>query len=66
MPSSTRSLGVNTESCTNEMIFAKLLDLERLLTPVSAHAQWVDGLRHTLARMKIVRDTPRVTNSDIE
>ena len=45
------------------MIYAKLLDLERLLTPVSAHAEWVDGLRNTLARMKIVRDTPRVTNS---
>ena len=38
----------------------KLDKLLKLLEPVHAHAEWVDGLRSRLHRMGLVRNTPRV------
>ena len=32
--------------------------LEALLTPVHAHASWVDGLRDKLARLRLVPNRP--------
>ena len=44
-----------------DRVECKLDEVLNLLRPVNAHAQWVDGLRGVLHRMKLVRDTPRVT-----
>ena len=44
-----------------DRVECKLDEVLNLLRPVNAHAQWVDGLRGVLHRMKLVRDTRRLS-----
>ena len=44
-----------------DRVECKLDEVLNLLCPVNAHAQWVDGLRGVLHRMKLVRDTRRLS-----
>lgn len=36
------------------------------LKPVSAHAEWVDGLRQTLHKWNVVRDTRRIEYEEVD
>ena len=40
---------------------AKLDELLKLLRPVHAHASWVDDLRDSLARWRLVPNLPRLS-----